>query len=121
MPANTSFARLSRTVRSIAVGVGVMAGVGIPASFGLVACHDQASSLRYRTELAAERLAEYIYVHGDTWRFSEHRISDMIGFTRIEGRQTVYDARDRHVADVGDAITGPTLRVASPIVVHGQT
>ena len=65
MSANQSFARLSHTVRSIAVGVGVMAGVGIPASFGLVAYQDQVSNLSYRTELAAERLAEYIYVQGD--------------------------------------------------------
>jgi signal transduction histidine kinase/CheY-like chemotaxis protein/HPt (histidine-containing phosphotransfer) domain-containing protein len=121
MSTNPSFARLSHTVRSIAVGVGVMAGVGIPASFGLVAYQDQVAHLGYRTELAAERLAEYIYVQGDTWRFSENRIADMIGFTRIDGRQTVYDARGRHVADIGAAIAGPTLRVASPIVVHGQS
>jgi len=87
MSTSPSFARLSHTVRSIAVGVGVMAGVGIPASFGLVAYQDQVAHLSYRTELAAERLAEYIYVQGDTWRFSENRIADMIGFTRIDGRQ----------------------------------
>ena len=98
-----------------------MAGVGIPASFGLVAYHDEVLSLTYRTELAAERLAEYIYVQGDTWRFSEHRVADMIGFTRIDGHQTVYDTKGRHVADTGAAIAGPTLRVASPIVVHGQS
>ena len=121
MSTSPSFARLSHTVRSIAVGVGVMAGVGIPASFGLVAYQDQVAHLSYRTELAAERLAEYIYVQGDTWRFSENRIADMIGFTRIDGRQTVYDAKGRHVADIGAAIVGPTLRVASPIVVHGQS
>ena len=30
-------------------------------------------------------------------------------------------AKDRHVADIGAAIAGPTLRVASPIVVRGQS
>ena len=30
-------------------------------------------------------------------------------------------AKGRHVADIGAAITGPTLRVASPIVVHGES
>ena len=30
-------------------------------------------------------------------------------------------AKGRHVADIGAAIAGPTLRVASPIVVHGQS
>ncbi len=60
-------------------------------------------------------------MQGDTWRFNENRIADMIGFTRIDGHQTVYDAKGRHVADIGAAIAGPTLRVASPIVVHGQS
>ena len=121
MPANHSFARLDRTVRSIAVVVGVLAGIGIPASFGLVAYYAQVSSLTYRTGLAADRLAEYIYVQGKTWRFNEHRIADMIGFTRMDGHQTVYDSAERHVADIGTPVSGPTLRVASPIFVHGET
>ena len=45
----------------------------------------------------------------------------MIGFTRIDGHQTVYDSAERHVADIGTPVSGPTLRVASPIVVHGET
>jgi signal transduction histidine kinase/CheY-like chemotaxis protein len=118
MPAQT-FARLSRTVRSIAVVVGVTAGVGIPLSFGLVAYYAQVSSLQYRTSLAAERLAEYVYVQGKGWRFNESRIADMIGFTRIDGHQIVYDSADRHVADIGPPVSDPTLRVASPIVVRG--
>jgi signal transduction histidine kinase/DNA-binding NarL/FixJ family response regulator/HPt (histidine-containing phosphotransfer) domain-containing protein len=121
MPASHSFARLDRTFRSIAVVVGVMAGIGIPASFGLVAYYAQVSSLTYRTGLAADRLAEYIYVQGKTWRFNEHRIADMIGFTRVDGHQTVYDSAERHVADIGTPLSGPSLRVASPIVVHGET
>jgi signal transduction histidine kinase/CheY-like chemotaxis protein/HPt (histidine-containing phosphotransfer) domain-containing protein len=120
MAANQSFARLDRTVRTIAVVVGIMAGVGIPASFALVAYYSQVSSLTYRTGLAAERLAEYVYIQGKTWRFSENRIADMIGFTRIDGHQTVFDSAGRHVADVGTPVAGPTLRVASPIVVRGE-
>jgi signal transduction histidine kinase/CheY-like chemotaxis protein len=121
MTSNQSLALLNRIVRSIAVVVGVLAGVGIPLSFGLVAYHGQISKLEYRTGLAAERLSEYIYIIGPTWRFSESRIADMIGFTRIDGRQTVYDSANRHVADLGERISGPALRVSSPIVVRGET
>jgi signal transduction histidine kinase/CheY-like chemotaxis protein/HPt (histidine-containing phosphotransfer) domain-containing protein len=120
MPGNQSFARLSHTVRSIAVVVGVTAGVGIPLSFGLVAYYSQVSSLQYRTGLAAERLAEYVYVAGKSWRFSENRIADMIGFIRIDGHQIVYDAAGRHVADIGPPVAWPALRVASAIVVRGE-
>jgi signal transduction histidine kinase/CheY-like chemotaxis protein len=121
MPTSQSFVRLSRTVRAIAVVVGVAAGVGIPLSFGLVAYYSLVSDLQYRTALAAERLAEYVYVQGTSWRFSENRIADMIGFTRIEGHQTVYDSAGRHVADIGPPVSAPALRVASPIVVRGET
>jgi len=120
MSAHQPFARLNHTVRSIAVVVGMMAAVGIPFSFGIAAYHAQVSTLEYRTSLAAERLAEYIYVQGKTWRFSENRITDMIGFTRLDGHQTVYDSAGRHVADSGPPVPAPTLRVASPIVVRGE-
>src|SRR5215217_31609 len=118
-PENQSFAKLSRTVRTIAVLVGVAAGVGVPLSFGLMAYYAQISTLEYRTELAAERLGEYIYVQGKTWRFSEHRVADMISFTRIEGRQTVYDSANRRIASDDRPVAWPTLRIASPIVVLG--
>ena len=121
MANNQSLATVSRTVRAIAAAVGVIAGVGIPMSFGLVAYYAQVSNLEYRTELAAERLAEYIYVQGKTWRYSEHRVAEMISFTRIEGRQTVYDSANRRVAHLGEPVTGPTLRVASPIIVLGES
>jgi two-component system, sensor histidine kinase len=119
MSGSQSFARLSRTVRAIAVVVGVTAGVGIPLSFGLVAYYAQVSSLQYRTALAAERLAEYVYVQGTSWRFSGNRIADLIGFTRIDGHQTVFDAAGEHVAEVGPPIAAPVLRIASPIIVRG--
>ena len=92
--------------------------LGIPASFGLVAYYAQVSSLTYRTSLAPDRLAEYIYVQGKTWRFNEHRIADMIGFTRIDGHQTVYRSGRAARGRYRYAGLGPTLRVASPIVVH---
>jgi signal transduction histidine kinase/HPt (histidine-containing phosphotransfer) domain-containing protein/ActR/RegA family two-component response regulator len=121
MALNQSFSRLNRIVRVVAAAVGVMAGVGIPASFGLVAYYAKVANLEYRTGLAAERLAEYIYVQGKGWRFNENRIADMIAFTGIDGHQIVYDSADRRVTSLGEPVPGPTLRVASPIVSFGET
>src|SRR3954452_2758724 len=67
MALNQSFARLNRIVRVVAAVVGAMVGIGIPASFGLVAYYAKVANLEYRTGLAAERLAEYVYVQGEGW------------------------------------------------------
>src|SRR4051812_39336300 len=120
MPGSQSFAQLNRIVRVVALAIGVMTGLGIPLGFGLVGYFAKVSSLDYRTGLAADRLAEYVYVQGKSWRFNENRIADMIAFTRIEGRQIVYDSTGAPVASLGEPVSGPVLRVASPIVAHGE-
>src|SRR5947207_2851501 len=121
MLANQTFIRLHHIVRVTAVVAGLLAGVGLPLSFGLVTYFASVSSLEYRTGLAADRLAEYVYVQGKNWRFNENRIVDMIASTRINGRQVVYDSADRLVASLGAPLAGPTLRIASPIVSLGET
>src|SRR3954462_9006925 len=121
MPGHQSFAQLNRIIRVIAMAIGVMTGIGIPLGFGLVGYFAKVSSLDYRTGLAADRLAEYVYVQGKSWRVNENRIADMIAFTRGDGRQSVYDIAGAPVASLGEPISGPTLRVASSIIAHGES
>ena len=120
MPARNSFATLNRTVRVVAILIGMLAGIGIPATYGLVAYDAAASRLAYRSDLAARRVAEYAYVQGDTWRYASHRIAELVGFYSEGEYQTVRDSGGRKVAEMGAPVTGPLLRVVSPILVQGQ-
>src|SRR4051794_41819424 len=102
MPGSQSFAQLNRIVRVVALAIGVMTGIGIPLGFGLVGYFAKVSSLDYRTGLAADRLAEYVYVQGKSWRFNEKRIADMIAFSRVDGRAVGYDIAGAPVASPGE-------------------
>jgi signal transduction histidine kinase/CheY-like chemotaxis protein len=116
-----AFARLSRAVQIISLSVSILAGIAVPMMFGIMAYRKQIEHLSFRADLAAKRVAEYAYVHGATWRFSDHRIADLISFTHSADYQVVWSGQDDIVATAGEPISGPTLRVLSPIVVRGAS
>ncbi|RAI43053.1 ATP-binding protein [Rhodoplanes roseus] len=119
MTESRSFTTLNRSVRIVAVLLGLLTGVGGPAIFGVSAYLSEESRLAYRTELAARRVAEYAYLQGEVWRFSSHRIADFVGDYRAGEHQIVRDAKDIVIADVGTPISGPALSVSAPIMVRG--
>ncbi|MEZ5787320.1 MAG: ATP-binding protein [Xanthobacteraceae bacterium] len=111
---------LKRTVRIIAVMIGLAAALGIPATFGFIGYQDEQARLSFRTDLAARRLAEYAHVQGDNWRFSLHRLADFVASYRISEHQSVYDARHHLLTEVGPPVEWPAMRVAAPIIVRGD-
>ena len=78
------------------------------------------ANLQYRSDLAAERLAEYAYVQGKTWRFSNDRISEIIVFASKTDHQIVYDHAQHVVTRVGEPPSGAALRARSPILVMNE-
>ena len=120
MPARSSFKTLNRTVRIVAFVIGVLAGIGIPLTYGLVEYDAEQSRLAYRTQLAARRVAEYAYVQGATWQYSAQRVVEFIAFYRQGEHQVVYDNRGGMVTEIGTPITGPGIHVHAPIVVQGR-
>lgn len=124
MPSRTSFVTLDRIVRRMAATIGVLTSLVIPASFGLVAYFDEVRMQTFRATLSADKVAEYAYVQGESWRFSEHRIATLVETASVEDRddlrQTVYYADGTPVVSVGAPIPGPVLRVRSAILVQGR-
>jgi signal transduction histidine kinase/CheY-like chemotaxis protein/HPt (histidine-containing phosphotransfer) domain-containing protein len=120
LPVNKSFVTLNRTVRIVAAVLGVLAGIGIPVTYGVVAYNAELSRLTYRSELAARRVSEYAYIHGDTWRYAANRIGEFVAFYNEGERQTVVDAGGGVVAEHGPDVSAPTVRVSAPIMVQGR-
>jgi hypothetical protein len=118
--AKSSFATLKRTVRVIAIIIGILAAVGVPTTFGLQSYRDQVSRLAFRTNLATRRIAEYAHIHGDNWRFNLHRIADFIAPFRIDEHQRVFDSTEHLLTELGTPVDRPALRIAKPIIVHGK-
>ena len=93
------------------------AAVIIPSFFAYDVYYDVKEGLEYRSHLAAERVAQYAYIQGDSWRFSDHRIAELATFARGDDYQTVFDRTGAKVVSLGILPSGPVLRAASPIVV----
>jgi signal transduction histidine kinase len=121
--AATPFLRLDRIVRRMALTIGVLTAFAIPTSFGLSAYFDQVAMQRFRTDLAANRVAQYAYVQGRLWRFNEHRIEALMtapGEDEGDDYRVVYYADGSPVVRAGSPLVGPVSRVRSPILVQNQ-
>lgn len=117
MASTAALGRLRRIVRAVAVALGVTVTVAVPSGFGVVSYIDLTALAQFRAQLAAERLSQFAYVQGDTWRYSGHRVPEMIASLDTAGDtlQTVLDSAGRPVASAGTRPSGPTLSVSAPI------
>ena len=91
-----------------------------PAIFAAVGYFDDAALHRFQGELTARQVARYAYVQGSTWRFSEHRIAELV--RRIApaddpGRQIISAIDGGEPIVIGDMPVAPVMRVSVPIVV----
>lgn len=118
MESPAAFKRLEQTVHRLAVAIGAAAALAVPVSFGLEAYFDQLEMQQFRARLAAERLANYAYIHGPAWRFGSHTIPELMAFVavNVELRQVVVDAQGTEVVSVGATPASPALRVSAPII-----
>ena len=114
------FSHLSLIVRSIAVIIGFLVAVAVPAIYGVAGYLDEIRFREYEARLSAERLASYVYVQGPTWRFSEARIAELLVFVAPSGTpsyKTVTDENGATVTSFGPPPDSPLLRIGAPIMV----
>src|SRR5262245_13182163 len=78
MPATDTLRRLDAIVHKMAMVLGVLTAVAVPAAFGLVAYLDQGQFRRYVGQLSADAVGRFAYMQGSALRFADHRISEMI-------------------------------------------
>jgi signal transduction histidine kinase len=119
MPAQGAvLGRLARMVHTLALTIGVLTALAVPAGFGLVAYVDQREFQVFQARLAADSVAQYAYPRSRYWRFAQHRIAKLIGVGMLPGdvsRRTVVDIDGTEILAIGEMPRGPTLRVSAPI------
>jgi signal transduction histidine kinase len=115
-------ARSQRVVAISAALIGLLVALTVPAGFGVVAYRDQVRIAEFRARLSAERVGQFAYVHGPTWRYSWHRMPELISFVNTDGlvHQTVTDEKGETLATLGELPARPRLGAAAPIVSGGE-
>ncbi|MDA1325939.1 MAG: hypothetical protein O3C34_14480, partial [Proteobacteria bacterium] len=124
MADKNSFAELSRSVRVIAAGIGLLISIAVPAVIGFSNLSNLRGIMEYRTQLAAERVGQYAYVQGKTWRFSDSRIAELVEFAIPEkdllSYMHVISSSGQTVVAMGEPVSFPALSVRSPITVRDR-
>jgi signal transduction histidine kinase len=124
VPSTDAFARLERTVRLLALTLGTLITIAVPAGFGLQTYFDDSRTRQFQAKLMAERVSQYVYVQGPLWRFTSHKVTELISFAMLPddaARAVVSDAAGTVVVSLGEAVPGPRYSVREPIVLRAET
>ncbi len=118
--------RLQSTVRFLAIGLGILITVTVPAGLGLQSYSDASKHRMFQARLAAERIVQYANIQGPAWTFSAARVAEIVAFVLLPGdtaNLTVTDTsgdENSLVIASGTRPRGPILTVHAPIISHMQ-
>ena len=115
--------KLQVMLRRTAAAIGLLIAVAMPAGYLIQSISHLDHQLTFKGGLDAHRLASYIYVHGETWKYSLERIGETL-IPRLQAGvaelQTVRDMDGKEVTAVGRMPSGPLYSIRTPIMVRGQ-
>jgi signal transduction histidine kinase len=123
MRSAAAFARLERIVRRLALTVAVLTALAVPLGFGFDLYMDEVETREFQARLAADRIGQYAYVQGPSWRFSGHRISELVAFVVLPDDPAsvlVSDWRGGQVAQAGAPQDAFVFRVNVPIIASAE-
>jgi len=124
MNTTASLSALRLSVRQIAAAIGLFIIITVPITIGYFSYSNLRDTLQFRSDLAAERVAQYAYVQGETWKFSANRIAELVKFTLPKSAEQsalyVTDVTGATVVRLGVSASFHILQTQSPIVVRGK-
>ncbi len=114
---------LRRLVGAIGLFVAVTTAVSVPAGYLLVGYTNVSNELQFRAELAAARVAKYVFLHRTMWQFHAVRLVELIEFSEADSEefnQRIVDSGGNVVAEQGAAVSAPSIMRKFPVVVAGE-
>jgi signal transduction histidine kinase/CheY-like chemotaxis protein/HPt (histidine-containing phosphotransfer) domain-containing protein len=95
-----------------------------PLAFSYISWLDEIHDLTLRNDINAARVAKYAYTNAKFWRYHRVRLAELIELPERAGhplRQRIEDLKGNTVVEEGAAPPFPVVRVATPLVVQGET
>jgi diguanylate cyclase (GGDEF)-like protein len=116
------------SLRAIVSGIGLLVAittaVAVPAGYVYVGHSAAANSLAFKAHLKANRVAKYIYNHGELWQYQSVRLAELIEVPEANSRgdqQRILDDAGKLVVELGNPPVRPAMMQSAPIVVRGVT
>ncbi|MDP2410825.1 MAG: EAL domain-containing protein [Pseudolabrys sp.] len=97
--------------------------VAIPVGYFLVEFSNKSYELTYKSELAASRVAKYVYLHQDLWQYQAIRISELIELAAADGDNFALNVRnetDSVITGAGPVLSAPLMSRSNPILISGR-
>jgi len=120
----SQFAKLDGVLRKLALTLAILTCAAVPAGFGVADYNGRMNLLAYTGESAANRVAKYVYVSGETWHYSRERLAELITSSFHDAEWCVLsieDGKGQVLVALGAAIGKPVMTARVPIVVSAET
>jgi signal transduction histidine kinase len=120
----SELSQLDSVLRKLALTIGVVAGLAVPAGFGIADYSGWKNILHHQAEDAAERVEKYAYATGDAWHYSRGRLAELIDSSRHDHGPTLRALKAKNgevLATAGAAIEKPRLTARVPVIVSEET
>jgi len=115
---------LRKLVSAIGFTVAVGVAATVPISYFVHDYADVSANIAFKARLNAARIAQYIYTHGDMWKYQQLRLAELIQLPATGEqpiRQKIYGRDDNLVLDEDTVLGAPIVSRRVPIVVAGST
>jgi diguanylate cyclase (GGDEF)-like protein len=119
-----SMPSLRKTVNAIALAVAIITALAGPLGYALVGYGDSSARASFRADLAANRLASYIYQNHDLWQYQKSRLSVLLVLAEDPykaGRHRIVDNRGKLLLSEGEVPAHFIMTRVAPIIVAETT
>ncbi|NQV98252.1 MAG: HAMP domain-containing histidine kinase [Rhodospirillales bacterium] len=115
--------RISRLLRILAVGTGLLTALLPPLMVAYEGYNSARANLQFRSHVISTQIASFANIQGSTWTYSFHRLPELISIGDPEKsfRSLVLGKnRETEIFAQGALQSEPALRVYEPISVRGE-
>lgn len=124
MPAHMQTRSLTAIVTGIGLFVAIITAIAIPAGYFFVEYSSTATTLDFKAQLKANRVAKYAYSHDDLWQYQIARLTELIEIPEANDpydQQRIFNALNKSLVEVGPQPDYPAMTRSAPIVVRGAS
>lgn len=122
--ANKEIFRLRRVLQAFGIVVAIITATAIPLGYSVISYTALGDELALRSKISAQKLAQYVYTHGDMWSYAPDRLEAMIDGDENSTNDIqlrILEANGGLIAGDGKSIEWLSVSRREPIVVDQRT
>ena len=114
---------LPRLTALLALLVAWVVTLSLPATYFALGYQALSAAVQTKVDIKAETMNQLIATQPEVWRYSEHRLRELLArypLLREDEQVTAYDEADAELAAIGEAVPSPSLLFTSTLFDAGS-